>query len=548
MGKKVQWDSADDESDMLTEDNDPTKPAGVLDNAGSVSSSTEASIQHPRSANNEAEVKNEVQDCPETESVPGGELYIDENAEEKEHEYPDSMEKADYGSLYGANPFYNSLYNSPSCGSTAVSKGSSSLQSSYLGSYTAPSSMTQYSSYPGYNSGSASFPTVPQNISAASQKLDYTAYSTSLYGNDRVPLQYSSYYPMPGYHPTPTSFNISNLNFVDSTKSALTLDATAHDTNDLTARETANVEGGSAKPCKRGRRQSGSGNSIGSADTTEAGPDRIFIWDLDETIVVLQSLVSGQFATTYNKDPTILAQLAYRMEEIVFYLADTHFFFNDIESLRSQECDQAHIDDVSSDDNGMDLSSYNFANDGFHCEAASNGICLPSGVRGGVDWMRKLAFRYRKIKETYCNYRNNVGGLLGATKREHWLNLRAEIEQQTENWLTVAVKCLSLIGKRSHCVNILVTSDQLIPSLSKVLLFGLGGLFPIENIYSANKTGKESCFGRIMARFGRKCTYVVIGDGSDEEAAARFHNFPFWRIKSHSDMQALYNALEMDFL
>lgn len=37
---------------MLTEDNDPTKPAGVLDNAGNVSSSTEASVQHPRTANN----------------------------------------------------------------------------------------------------------------------------------------------------------------------------------------------------------------------------------------------------------------------------------------------------------------------------------------------------------------------------------------------------------------------------------------------------------------------------------------------------------------
>lgn len=33
-------------------------------------------------------------------------------------------------------------------------------------------------------------------------------------------------------------------------------------------------------------------------------------------------------------------------------------------------------------------------------------ICLPNGVRGGVDWMRKLAFRYRKIKEIYNNYRN----------------------------------------------------------------------------------------------------------------------------------------------
>ncbi|KAJ8681267.1 hypothetical protein QAD02_017054 [Eretmocerus hayati] len=563
---------------MLTEDNDPTKSAGVLDNAGNVSSSSESSIQHPRIANNEAEVKNEVQDCPETDSVPGGDLYIDENAEDKDPEYPDSMEKADYGSIYGANPYYNSLYGSPTYGSTSVSKSSSALPSSYLGSYTAPSSMTQYSSYAGYNSGSATFPAVPQNISSASQKLDYTAYGASLYSNDRVPLQYSGYYPVPGYHASPTSFNLSNINFGDAAKSALSLDATSHDTSDLTARETANIEGGVGgvvvvggtgapgvgvpgglpglgivkQPCsKRGRRQSASGNSIGSsADTSDPGPNRIFIWDLDETIVVFQSLLTGQFATTHSKDPTTLAQLAYRMEEIIFYLADTHFFFNDVESLRSQECDQAHIDDVSSDDNGQDLSSYNFSTDGFHCETVTNGggICLPSGVRGGVDWMRKLAFRYRKIKETYCNYRNNVGGLLGTLKREHWLALRADIEQHTDNWLSLASKCLSLIDKRSNCVNILVTTDQLIPSLAKLLLFGLGGLFPIENVYSASKTGKESCFGRVMARFGRKCTYVVVGDGSDEEAAARAHNFPFWRVKNHSDLRALYNALEMDFL
>lgn len=48
------------------------------------------------------------------------------------------------------------------------------------------------------------------------------------------------------------------------------------------------------------------------------------------------------------------------MEEMIFTLADTHFFFNDVE-----ECDQIHIDDVSSDDNGQDLNAYNFATDGF---------------------------------------------------------------------------------------------------------------------------------------------------------------------------------------
>lgn len=149
-----------------------------------------------------------------------------------------------------------------------------------------------------------------------------------------------------------------------------------------------------------------------------------------------------------------------------------------------------HIDDVSSDDNGQDLSSYNFANDGFQCASTNNGICLASGVRGGVDWMRKLAFRYRKIKEMYNNYRNNVGGLLGAAKQEQWLQLRSEIEVLTDNWLTSAVKCLSLINKRSDCINILVTTTQLVPALSKVLLFGIGGIFPIENIYSASKIGK----------------------------------------------------------
>lgn len=43
---------------------------------------------------------------------------------------------------------------------------------------------------------------------------------------------------------------------------------------------------------------------------------------------------------------------------------------------------------------------------GVFFSGAPPNICLPNGVRGGVDWMRKLAFRYRKIKDTYNTYRN----------------------------------------------------------------------------------------------------------------------------------------------
>jgi hypothetical protein len=70
-------------------------------------------------------------------------------------------------------------------------------------------------------------------------------------------------------------------------------------------------------------------------------------------------------------------------------------------------------------------------------------------------------------------------------------------------------------------VNVLVTTTQLVPAVSKLMLYGLGGMFEIENIYSATKIGKESCFERIASRFGRKCSYVVIGDRIEEENAAK---------------------------
>uniref|UniRef100_A0A8C4DFV2 Eyes absent homolog n=1 Tax=Dicentrarchus labrax TaxID=13489 RepID=A0A8C4DFV2_DICLA len=241
--------------------------------------------------------------------------------------------------------------------------------------------------------------------------------------------------------------------------------------------------------------------------------ERVFIWDLDETIIVFHSLLTGSYANRYGR-----------------------------------ECDQVHIDDVSSDDNGQDLSTYNFGADGFHAAATSANLCLATGVRGGVDWMRKLAFRYRRVKEIYTTYKNNVGGLLGPAKREAWLQLRAEIEALTDSWLTLALKALTLIHSRSNCVNILVTTTQLIPALAKVLLYGLGIVFPIENIYSATKIGKESCFERVIQRFGRKVVYIVVGDGVEEEQGSKKHNMPFWRISSHSDLMALHHALDLEYL
>lgn len=62
---------------------------------------------------------------------------------------------------------------------------------------------------------------------------------------------------------------------------------------------------------------------------------------------------------------------------------------------------------------------------------------------------------------------------------------------------------LHFLFRRTNCVNILVTTTQLIPALAKVLLYGLGVVFPIENIYSATKIGElfSSCCDTFKAVF-----------------------------------------------
>ncbi|XP_015257564.1 PREDICTED: eyes absent homolog 3-like isoform X3 [Cyprinodon variegatus] len=283
-----------------------------------------------------------------------------------------------------------------------------------------------------------------------------------------------------------------------------------------------------------------------SENSAPAGGDleRIFLWDLDETIIIFHSLLTGTYAQKFGKDPATMLNLGLQMEELIFELADTHLFFNDLE-----ECDQVHIEDVASDDNGQDLSNYNFLADGFSGSGGAGGAAGgAAGVQGGVEWMRKLAFRYRRLKEIYSSFKGNVGGLLNPGKRDLLLRLQSDIENVTDSWLTTALKSLLLIQSRGKCVNVLVTTTQLVPALAKVLLYGLGDVFPVENIYSATKIGKESCFERIVSRFGKKVTYVVIGDGRDEEFAAKQHNMPFWRISTHGDLVSLHQALELDFL
>ncbi|XP_057179101.1 eyes absent homolog 1 isoform X4 [Triplophysa rosa] len=479
-------------------------------------------------------------------------------------QYTTGMQQA---SAYGSYPQPGQPYGIPAYGNSSIktesglNQAQSPGQSSFL-SYSSGFSTPQTGQAPySYQMQGGSFTTTSGLYTGSNSLTNSTGFNSTQQDYPSYPAfgqsQYAQYYNNSPYtSPYMTSNNTSPT--TPSTTATYTLQEpssgiTSQALSEQPAGEYSTIHSPST-PIKdsdsdRLRRASdGKSRGRGRRNNNPSPPpdsdlERVFIWDLDETIIVFHSLLTGSYANRFGRDPPTSVSLGLRMEEMIFNLADTHFFFNDLE-----ECDQVHIDDVSSDDNGQDLSTYNFSTDGFHAAATSANLCLATGVRGGVDWMRKLAFRYRRVKEIYTTYKNNVGGLLGPAKREAWLQLRAEIEALTDSWLTLALKALTLIHSRSNCVNILVTTTQLIPALAKVLLYGLGVVFPIENIYSATKIGKESCFERVIQRFGRKVVYVVVGDGVEEEQGSKKHNMPFWRISSHSDLMALHHALDLEYL
>uniref|UniRef100_A0A8B9F3W4 Eyes absent homolog n=1 Tax=Amazona collaria TaxID=241587 RepID=A0A8B9F3W4_9PSIT len=328
---------------------------------------------------------------------------------------------------------------------------------------------------------------VSNSTNFSSSQQDYPSYTA--FGQN----QYAQYYSASTYGAYMTSNNTADG--TSSSSSTYQLQdslsgLTSQPGTDLHSGEFDTVQSPSTpikdldeRTCRSsGSKSRGRGRKNNPSPPPDSDLERVFVWDLDETIIVFHSLLTGSYAQKYGKDPPMAVTLGLRMEEMIFNLADTHLFFNDLE-----ECDQVHIDDVSSDDNGQDLR-FSLSNTEYN-------------------YFFSLSFFYIK-------------GLLGPAKRDAWLQLRAEIEALTDSWLTNALKSLSIISTRSNCVNVLVTTTQLIPALAKVLLYSLGGAFPIENIYSATKIGKESCFERIVSRFGTNITYVVIGDGRDEEHAA----------------------------
>ena len=76
---------------------------------------------------------------------------------------------------------------------------------------------------------------------------------------------------------------------------------------------------------------SSSPNSLSISSPAEGEVERVFVWDLDETIIIFHSLLTRAYSQRFMKDANLGNNLGLQMENLIFNLADVHLYFNDLE-------------------------------------------------------------------------------------------------------------------------------------------------------------------------------------------------------------------------
>ncbi|KAM9198289.1 protein phosphatase EYA1 isoform 7-T7 [Dugong dugon] len=171
-----------------------------------------------------------------------------------------------------------------------------------------------------------------------SSQQDYPSYPSFGQG------QYAQYYnssPYPSHYMTssntsPTTPSTNATYQLQEPPSGITSQAVTDPTAEYSAihRPSTPIKDSDSDRLRRG--SDGKSRGRGRRNNNPSPPpdsdlERVFIWDLDETIIVFHSLLTGSYANRYGRDPPTSVSLGLRMEEMIFNLADTHLFFNDLE-------------------------------------------------------------------------------------------------------------------------------------------------------------------------------------------------------------------------
>ncbi len=67
----------------------------------------------------------------------------------------------------------------------------------------------------------------------------------------------------------------------------------------------------------------------------QANNSMVFVWDLDETLIIFQTLSNGQYAKLFSgfKDPWEGTMLGHRWEQLILEVCDDYFFYKQVKAF-----------------------------------------------------------------------------------------------------------------------------------------------------------------------------------------------------------------------
>ncbi|XP_072998074.1 protein phosphatase EYA isoform X3 [Typha latifolia] len=209
----------------------------------------------------------------------------------------------------------------------------------------------------------------------------------------------------------------------------------------------------------------------------EDHPMTVYIWDMDETLILLKSLLDGTYAGVFHglKDFKTGLEIGKRWENLILQVCDDHFFYEE-------------------------------------------------GLHNILDEkMIKIWDDLYNLTDSYTDRWLSSGHAL--LEKALGRNMVSNPDVVSSELAPVSIKT------ERQSINVLVTSGSLIPSLVKCLLYRLDDVISHDNVYSSWEVGKLQCFNWIKKRFtGPNVQFCVIGDGLEECAAAEAMRWPFVKI------------------
>ncbi|TKY55561.1 Eyes absent-like 4 [Spatholobus suberectus] len=145
----------------------------------------------------------------------------------------------------------------------------------------------------------------------------------------------------------------------------------------------------------------------------------VYVWDMDETLVLLNSLLKSSYAEAFNglKDMQKGIEIGRTWENLILQICDDYFFYEQIENYN-----KPILDALAQYDDGRDLSDYDFDQDELgspHDDANK----------------RKLAYRHRIIAQKYLQGLQNI---LDHKTIKLWDELYDKTDEYTDRWLSSA--------------------------------------------------------------------------------------------------------------